>query len=149
MITRWSVPATCERAWHEITHPLDWPRWWPGVEAVQKIRDGVDADGLGSIHRSTWKSRLPYRLTFETESIHVERFKVYVVRATGQLQGEGRWTFSESHNQTSICYEWNVDATKLWMRIGSPILKPLFRWNHDTIMRWGGVALARRLSECP
>jgi uncharacterized protein YndB with AHSA1/START domain len=145
-VTHWSFPAPVERVWREITHPLDWPAWWPGVERVEKLRPGTDADGLGSIHRSTWKSILPYRLTFQSESVRIERFKLFEIRATGQLEGRGVWHFDESDGTTRVRYDWNVDANKLWMRLLSPVLKPLFRWNHDAIMRWGGDGLAKRLA---
>jgi uncharacterized protein YndB with AHSA1/START domain len=145
-VTHWSFAAPVERVWHEITHPLEWPRWWPGVESVEKLRPGVDEDGFGSIHRSTWKSRLPYRLTFASESVRVERFRLYEIRATGQLSGRGLWAFAEADGRTNLRYDWNVDANKLWMKLLSPLLKPLFRWNHDAIMRRGGVGLAKRLS---
>ena len=32
------------------------------------------------------------------------------------------------------------------MNLLAPLARPLFRWNHDAIMREGGVALARRLN---
>jgi hypothetical protein len=31
------------------------------------------------------------------------------------------------------------------MNLLSPIAKPFFRWNHNVIMRWGGIGLAKRL----
>lgn len=145
-VTHWSFAASIERVWYEITHPLNWPEWWPGVERVEKIRPGIDDDGLGSIHRSTWRSALPYRLTFESESIRVERFRLYEIRASGQLAGNGVWSFEEMNGQTLVRYDWNVDANKLWMKALSPVLKPIFRWNHDVIMRWGGTGLANRIS---
>jgi hypothetical protein len=31
------------------------------------------------------------------------------------------------------------------MNLLAPLAKPLFRWNHDALMRAGGIGLARRL----
>ncbi len=42
-------------------------------------------------------------------------------------------------------YEWNVKTTKAWMNLLAPIAGPVFRWNHDTIMRWGEEGLKMRL----
>ena len=102
--------------------------------------------GLGALHRSVWKSALPYRLTFDSRVIRVEHLTLYEVQATGQLEGRGLWTFSSDGARTNVRYDWNVAANKWWMRLLSPIARPLFRWNHDVIMRWGHEGLARRLN---
>ena len=47
---------------------------------------------------------------------------------------------------TVVRYDWSVDVTKPWMVWLAPLLKPVFKWNHDAVMRAGGVGLARRLS---
>jgi hypothetical protein len=31
------------------------------------------------------------------------------------------------------------------MNLLAPIARPLFKWNHDVVMHWGGEGLARRL----
>ena len=45
----------------------------------------------------------------------------------------------------AVLYEWNVATTKAWMNVMGPIGRPVFRWNHDYVMRAGGRGLARRL----
>ena len=142
--TDWSFDAPVERVWDAITHPLDWPNWWPGVEKVVAVQPGGD-DGLGGVHRSTWKSALPYRLTFDSRVVRVERFVIYEIEATGELQGHGLWTFSAAGAVTRVRYDWNVIANKWWMRFLAPVARPLFRWNHDVIMRWGREGLAAQL----
>ena len=47
-----------ESAWNEIYHSRDWPTWWKSVEVVLEVRKG-DESSVGSIHRYTWKSKLP------------------------------------------------------------------------------------------
>ena len=46
---------------------------------------------------------------------------------------------------TAVAYEWNVRTTKRWMNAIGPLAAPVFRWNHDVIMGWGGEGLARHL----
>ena len=46
---------------------------------------------------------------------------------------------------TAVVYEWNVRTTKQWMNLLAPIARPVFAWNHDTVMGWGGEGLARRV----
>jgi len=143
-VTRWSFPAPCSNVWDEISHSLDWPQWWRGVEAVIELEAGDD-DGLGSLRRYTWKSALPYRLKFDMRTVRVERCIAIEGIAMGELEGRGLWTFEESGGVTSVRYDWDVKTTKAWMRILAPIARPLFNWNHDVIMKWGYEGLTRRL----
>ncbi|MBC3227501.1 SRPBCC family protein [Serratia fonticola] len=42
-------------------------------------------------------------------------------------------------------YTWHVRTTTLWMNCLAPLAAPLFRWNHDAVMRAGAKGLAQRL----
>jgi hypothetical protein len=65
--------------------------------------------------------------------------------AIGGLSGTGLWQFSEIDGLTVVRYDWRVKTTKSWMNLLAPIARPLFKWNHDVVMRWGGEGLAKRL----
>jgi hypothetical protein len=47
---------------------------------------------------------------------------------------------------TRVRYEWIVAVTRPWMRLAAPLLRPVFAWNHNTVMRWGEDGLARWLA---
>ena len=36
-------------------------------------------------------------------------------------------------------------TTRAWMNLVAPIAGPVFRWNHNVVMRQGGECLARLL----
>ena len=38
-------------------------------------------------------------------------------------------------NTIHVRYEWTVDVVKDWMVLLSPIVRPLFAWNHHFVMR--------------
>ena len=143
-ITIWRLEAPQAQVWDLIFHSEDWPAWWRGVEKVERVKDG-DAKYVGAIHRYTWKSKLPYRLIFEMETTRVEPINVIEGRAIGELQGTGRWQFSNDGQVTSARYDWKVQTTKAWMNYLAPIARPVFSWNHDVVMGWGGAGLAKRL----
>lgn len=145
-VTIWRFDAPLNQAWDAIKDSEAWPDWWPGVLSVVKLGDGDDR-GVGAVHRSTWKSALPYKIVFDSEVVEIVEPQLIEIRATGQLEGVGRWTLiAESDCVTRVRYDWQVDANKPWMRILAPALKPFFRWNHDVIMAWGGKGLARKLN---
>jgi hypothetical protein len=117
--------------------PDEWPRWWRGVERVELLRSG-GANQVGSIRRYTFKSRLRYRLVFHLESTRVDPMTVIEGRATGELEGFGRWQLSEEGAATHVRYDWQVATTKAWMRILAPIARPVFGW--ITTSSWSGAA---------
>jgi hypothetical protein len=143
--THWSFDAPLDAVWEAISQPLRWPEWWPGVERVVEI-ERAGRDGLGAVHRSTWKSALPYRLTFDSRVMRVEPLRLYEIRATGQLEGRGIGTLSSEGRTTHVRYDWNVAGNERWMRLLGPVARPVFRWNHDVIMRWGQRGWAARIA---
>ena len=145
-VTVWRFDAPVERVWTPIKDSETWSDWWKGVLKVEKLKDG-DARGIGAIHRSTWKSALPYKLIFDSETVRVEELKLIEVRAFGELEGAGIWTLTaENENTTRVEYDWRVKTTKRWMNFLAPVAKPFFRWNHDHVMNWGGEGLAKKLN---
>ena len=143
-VTIWRVKAPIEKVWNEIYHSTDWPTWWRGVENVLETRKG-DESGVGSIHRYTWKSKLPYRLRFDMQMIRIEPPRLLEGIAIGELQGHGLWQLSTEGNETIVRYDWSVVTTKRWMNLLSPIARPLFEWNHNVVMSWGAKGLEKRL----
>ncbi len=77
-------------------------------------------------------------------TMRIERPLVLEGQARGELEGVGRWRFYEGET-TAVTYEWRVRTTRAWMNALAPIAGPIFRWNHDWVMRQGGRGLARRL----
>jgi len=143
-VTIWRVKAPIERVWNEIYHSSEWPTWWKGVESVGEIRKGNE-DGVGTIHRYTWKSKLPYRLSFDMETIRIEPPLLLEGIAMGELQGRGLWQLSTEGSETIVRYDWRVETTKAWMNLIAPLARPLFEWNHNVVMSWGAQGLAERL----
>ena len=144
-ITVWRFNAPLEKVWEAIKRSESWHEWWKGVLRVEELKAG-DAEGVGKIVRSTWKSALPYTLEFDSEVVRIDPMKQIESRAFGELQGTGLWTFdAEDENRTRVRYDWRVDTTKAWMNALAPVARPFFRWNHDVIMNWGGEGLAKKL----
>jgi hypothetical protein len=144
-ITVWRFDAPIEKVWEIIKRSEEWHEWWKGVLRVEELKPG-DADGVGKIVRSEWRSALPYTLCFDSEVVRIEHLKLIEAHAFGELEGAGLWQFtSENENQTLVRYDWRVHTTKAWMNFFAPVAKPFFRWNHNVIMNWGGAGLARKL----
>lgn len=145
-VTIWNIDAPLVAVWDAIEDADTWPEWWKGVLRSIETRRG-DADGVGSIRRTTWKSALPYKLEFDSEIVRVERHRLIEAQAFGELDGHGLWEFEKiADNKTRVQYDWAVKTTKAWMNIISPVARPFFRWNHNVIMAWGEEGLRKRLA---
>lgn len=144
-MTVWRFDAPLAPVWECIKQSETWNEWWTGIIRVVELKKG-DADGVGAIHRSTWKSALPYTLEFDSEIVRIEPLKLIEAHAFGELEGNGLWQFTaESAQITRVQYDWRVKTTKSWMNLLAPVARPFFRWNHDYIMNAGGAGLARKL----
>lgn len=141
----WRLAAPIDVAWNALKDPETWPQWWPYVRSVRTLRPG-GADGLGSVRRIAWATRLPYGFVIEVEAVEVRRHECLRALSRGQLHGEGVWTLRADGPVTEVSYVWSVELTKPWMRRLSPLLAPVFRWNHHEVMRAGGLGLASYLA---
>jgi uncharacterized protein YndB with AHSA1/START domain len=145
LITDWHIAADVYAVWQALNHPDYWPRWWTYVRAVEKLRVG-DEEGLGSAYRIDWSSRLPYDITFEVETVEVVRYERIRALARGQLNGQGVWELSPEQSSTRVRYTWTVKLVEPWMRRLRLVAGPIFRWNHNAVMRAGAIGLARHLN---
>lgn len=143
-LTTWLLESPREPAWEAIADPGSWPAWWPNVKRAEELDHG-DADGLGRRYRCTWRSRLPYSVSFEAEVVRAERPGLIEAAATGDLEGMGRWRLLEQDGLTAVLYEWQVRTTKLWMNVAAPIARPIFEVSHDAVMRGGAEGIAAHL----
>jgi hypothetical protein len=143
-LTSWLLDCPREAAWDVLQDTLRWPEWWRGVVSVDELEPG-DENRVGGRYRIAWRSRLPYPLEFDFVVDEVERPTGMAGTAGGELQGTGRWRLFEQDGVTAVLYEWNVTTTKPWMNLLAPLARPVFAYNHDVVMSWGGEGLARRL----
>ena len=122
-----------------------WPEWWRGCMRARLIAPGA-ANGVGARHHIVWRSRLPYRVAIETEVIEIQPGTLVRARAYGDLEGLGTWRFADGDGVTEVRYLWEVDIRKRWMRALAALLAPVFKLNHDWLMRAGVEGLALRLA---
>ena len=124
LVTDWHFDAPIARVWALIEQVEAWPSWWRAVRKVEMLKPGGQ-DGIGAGRRLTWATALPYTLTFDVELVRIEPGRLSEGRAFGDLDGTGIWTLSEEQGGTHVRYEWRVDVTKAWMRLGAPLLRPV------------------------
>jgi hypothetical protein len=144
-MTTWNIRAPLADVWNTILDSRSWPSWWPSVLRVDELFPG-DEQKTGNLSEITWRGALPYTLTFRVLVTTVIPMEYMDGLASGDLDGRGRWYFSHEQGITQVRYAWDVRTGKAWMNVLAPVLRPVFRWNHDGVMQKGGTGLAKKLN---
>jgi len=145
-VTIWRHQAPIEAVYDAIADSLHWPDWWSTVTAVEEVSPGEPDTGIGGVHRYTFKGSLPYTLSFDLRVTNNVRPRTLAGSASGELEGTGVWTLTEEAGGTTVArYDWNVRTTRWWMNLLAPLARPIFKANHDLVMRSGAAGLCTRL----
>lgn len=143
--TVWRVSATVAEVIGVLADATTLPRWWPSVYLDVRVIAAGGADGVGAsaeFHTTGW---LPYTLTWRATVTDPVTASGFSLRATGDLDGEGRWSFVADGPDTEITYDWRVRATKPTIRRLGWLLRPAFEANHRWAMRRGEESLTLEL----
>ena len=138
------MKAPLEEVWNIIYNSLKWPQWWKGVKSVVEIQKN-DANGINGIRKYTWGRYLPYELNFTMRLTENQPLKKLKGEAFGELEGTGEWFFTEHNGVVHVRYNWDIVTNKKWMNTFAFLLKPVFKFNHNIVMHWGGKGLAKKL----
>jgi uncharacterized protein YndB with AHSA1/START domain len=141
----WQFAAPIDTVWELINKPESWPQWWKNCRKVERLREG-DSNGAGAARRFSMQTQLPYTLQFVVTTTGISPPKLLDGSVAGQLEGTVRWELSQDDSVTTVRYYWDVAPTRAWMRLLSPILRPVFVWNHRSMMKNAGQGFSRMMN---
>ena len=127
-IDEWDVDAPQDAVFDALADARTYPLWWRPVYIA------VEADcepGVGCVSRHEFKGRLPYHLNTRSEIVRYEPPDEFEVVVDGDLSGRGVWTLSPRDDLVHVRFDWRVFADRPLLRYLTPVLRPLFRWNHN------------------
>lgn len=103
----------------------------------------ADTPRVGSSAWIDWKTHLGYALRLRVTTTRVLAPFELEGTADGDLNGHGLWLLEpQGGDGVAITYRWDVSLTRRWMRWSSPLLRPVFAWNHGEAMGAGARAMA-------
>ena len=144
-ITRWRVNAPTQIVWDVLNDAMRYPEWWPCYKRCQHLTPGVT--GVGSVSEYVVRGPLPYDVHYRVEVTHYDPPHEAAFTAAGDLVGDGRMVYEPDGDGTLVTVYWNVRTSGFWLNLLAPLLRGLFAWNHNTIMRKGEQGLLRRLRD--
>jgi len=134
-LDHWVVPHPIERVYDAVATPLDYPRWWADVF----VQATGDAGSAMPGNRVTVLARgfLPYKLRFTLETTEVEAPTRVKSVLHGDFEGSGEWRLREEDGVTIAELDWRPIVNKPIVKTLTPVLRPLFRSNHNWTMKRG------------
>jgi hypothetical protein len=139
----WYVAADPQTARDLLRQVEKWPTWWPSCLSVVPAAP-QDPRATGEAARYTFQTRLPYRMSFQADVVREEPMALETT-VVGRVRGEGRWRLDPVLGGARLHFDWLVDPQVPWMRLLSPVARPVFIWNHASVMAEGARAFAAEL----
>ncbi len=127
-VDEWDVAAPAEAVFDALADARTYPEWW------KPVYETVEADGppaVGHVSRQHFKGRLPYHLDTTSKVVRLEPPHIVAGDVEGDLRGSGIWTVTPGEGTTHVRFDWTVYADKPLLKALTPLLRPLFRWNHN------------------
>ena len=125
----WDVDAPQEAVFEALADARTYPRWWKPVYIEV---EGDYEPSLGCTTRQHFKGRLPYTLRTSSEIVAFNPPNGFSVRVEGDLSGSGIWTLRPNEaGGVHIRFDWTVLADRWFLKLLTPVARPLFRYNHD------------------
>jgi uncharacterized protein YndB with AHSA1/START domain len=133
-VDEWDVRAPKEVVFDALADGRTYPEWWKPVYI------SVEADGppnVGAVSRQKFKGKLPYHLKTTSTIVEYEPPDRVVADVVGDLRGRGVWTLTDAvdgdgdEGVTHVRFDWTVFADRRLLRTLTPVLRPVFRANHN------------------
>jgi quercetin dioxygenase-like cupin family protein/uncharacterized protein YndB with AHSA1/START domain len=127
-VDQWEVAAPPAAVFDAISDAGCYPHWWRPVYIE------VESDGppeLGKQSRQHFKGRLPYHLRTRSVIVALDPPRTIAADVDGDLRGTGTWTLTPTPRGTHVRFDWQVQADRRLLRVLTPVLRPLLRWNHN------------------
>ncbi len=144
-VDRWVVPQPIEAVYAAVGDPLDYPTWWSDVFVEATGDAGPPA--IGNKVSVVARGFLPYKLRFTLQTVEVEEPTRLKSVLRGDFEGSGEWRLHEENGQTIAELDWRPIVNKPFVKSLTPLLRPLFRSNHNWTMKRGQERILAYLAE--
>lgn len=137
---RWVLNAAVDTVFDVLSDFMDYPAWWPACVEVERASDDT--------YRAALRSTLPFTIHYTMQHEEQDRATgVLRARLRGDIDGTAQWALRAlGDGTTEALFTQNVGLTHPVGRLLSPLLHPVFEWNHSAAMAGGEKGLQRYLA---
>jgi uncharacterized protein YndB with AHSA1/START domain/mannose-6-phosphate isomerase-like protein (cupin superfamily) len=127
-VDEWDVAAPPDAVFAAIADSSTYPVWWRPVYLEVDSAPGIE---VGAESRQHFKGRLPYHLRTRSVITELDPPRTITADVDGGLRGRGTWTLTPTSRGTHVRFDWQVHADRKLLQMLTPVLRPIFRWNHN------------------
>ncbi len=127
-VDEWDVAAPPDAVFAAIADSSTYPVWWRPVYLDVDSAPGIE---VGAESRQHFKGRLPYHLHTRSVITELDPPRTITADVDGDLRGRGTWTLTPTSRGTHVRFDWQVHADRKLLQMLTPVLRPIFRWNHN------------------
>lgn len=144
--SEWHIEGTVQEVAEILSDPLSCADWWQAsFLRIEQLESG-DANHVGCVVRFISKGYLPYLEQVLFKVVEAEPMRGFTVRAAGDFHG---WAACEVHQsargKVHVISDWVIEVKDPFLRVLSPIARPLFASNHRWVMMAGEKGLQREI----
>jgi uncharacterized protein YndB with AHSA1/START domain len=124
----WDVDAPQQQVFEALADARTYPLWW---KPVYIDVEGECEPAVGCTTEQHFKGKLPYTLRTTSEIVKYDPPNGFSVEVVGDLTGSGVWTLTPRDGLVHVRFDWTVFADRWFLKLLTPVARPLFRYNHD------------------
>ncbi|MBC8134000.1 MAG: SRPBCC family protein [Deltaproteobacteria bacterium] len=143
-LDRWVLPATPDEVYEALVDFDLYPKWgYPGYQFGRR-----DAEpGVGCTGKLVVQGGLPYKVNFDCKIIRLVPLREIAIAVEGDVSGVKIWTIRPmAGDNTELISDWRCNTNWVVFRTLTPVLKPMFRWNHGQCLNTAIAGLSKYLS---
>lgn len=143
-VTTFEVGASPEDVFDLVVEPEPWLDRWGDVVTVDRRRpngrDGAGGSIVGAV-RAPWG----YRIGGRIDVVSATRPHRIEMDVTGTIEGSGVWDVHPTSAGSAVRFAWSVQPVARWLRLLTPVARPVFEAAHAAVVRHAVDAAAAHL----
>ncbi len=144
--TAYTLDFTPSRIWDELIDVESWPNHWKYFHRVEISGDDKTVRA-GTRVECTVKALTFYTINFDAQILSCDPGSRLEVLSSGDLEGKGVWTLTETARGTESEFLWEVEPRSGLITFIEkiPFGRKLLEFNHSVMMEHGYRSFIRRL----
>ena len=139
-VDEWQVRAPLSAAFAVLSDLRTYAEWG-GATYRSCQTDGPPA--LGRVVQVCIKGPLPMQLRFAATITHLESPREIRMTASGDFDGDWHLRLEQEGDVVNVRSQWRLTPRRPPPRLLEPLLRPLFRWNHTSMINRANAGLQR------